>query len=309
MTGVVERHRPAGYRRVTWTPGDRLRKREKWSKEARAYARRMQRPSVVALIAALTPHMNSKLGYAWVSNETLRAEMGSPNVSNIERAIKFADDLGLIDREIRRAHDKAGHVTSERRIWPAEHAAMTAPIETRRPRKRPSPETAGSPNPESTPNTSRIFNGMAHETRTTGQSPSPESDRPLSRLPNGSGVNQDSLAIDRRDVGSQLWKGGRSSPGITGPAARLIEEFSFIGPDCFRDEKGEFSDLLEIGRRAWTVMHRGSLSAPDARMVVEHAKDAVRRSWTDHDTKVAAMLQHLEDACRRLRGVPFAISR
>lgn len=309
MTGVVERRRPAGYRRMTWTPGDPLRKRERWSKEARAYARRMQRPSVVALIAALTPHLNSKLGYAWVSNETLRAEMGSPNVSSIERAVKLADDLGLIDREIRRAHDKAGHVTSERRIWPAEHAAMTAPIEARQPKKRANAEAAGSPNPESTTITSRIFNGMAPQMRATGRPPPPERSRTLNRPPNGSGVNHDSMAIDRRDVGSQLWKGGRSSPGITGPAARLIEEFAYIGPDCFRDETGEFSDLLEIGRRAWTAMHHGSLSAPDASMVVEHAKDAVRRSWTDHDTKVVAMLQHLEAACRRLGGAPLVIAR
>lgn len=296
MTGISPSRRPAGFRRVEWEAGDPWRERARWSKAARAYARRMRKPVVVGLIAALEPHLNSKLGYAWVSNETLRTDMGARHVSAIERAMKLADELGMIDREIRRTHDEAGRVISERRIWAAEHGGMAAPTDTERRPRRPSPESHRPPNPDTARNAPRTNNGIGSRDHGAAGAPSPEIRRTL----NGSGVNQDSGALHRRNVGSQLWKGGGPSAGVGGATARLIEEFALIGPDCFRDENGEFADLLDIGRRAWTEMRRGAMAASDARIIVDHAKDAVRRSWTDHDPTVAAMLRHLETTCQRM---------
>lgn len=295
MTDIAPSRPPVGLRRVEWEAGDPKRERARWAKTARAYARRMKKPSVIGLVAALEPHLHSRLGFAWVSSETLRIEMGARHVSAVERAMKLAVELGMIDREIRRTHDAAGHIRSERRIWATEHAGMTLPTDTERRPRRPSPESGQTPPPDAARNRPRTNNGMGFGDHGIAGAPSPETRRPLNRPPNGSGVNQDSGVTDRRDVGSQLWKGGARSA-----AARLIAEFALIGPDCFRDEAGEFADLLDIGRRTWREMHRGTMAASDAQIIVDLAKDAVHRSWTDHDPKVVAMLEHLETACRRL---------
>lgn len=66
-------------RRVTWPPGDPSRVRAQWSRDARAFAK--GRPAVVALLAALEPHMHATLGYAWISNDALRDEIGANYVS------------------------------------------------------------------------------------------------------------------------------------------------------------------------------------------------------------------------------------
>ncbi|MDR3497129.1 MAG: hypothetical protein P4L82_21245 [Ancalomicrobiaceae bacterium] len=285
---------PAGFHRVKWAAGDPHRERARWSRLARAYAHQMHRPAVVALVAAIEPHLNSKLGYAWVSNEKLREEMGTPNLSSVERAVRIAFQLGVIDREIHRTHDQKGHVTSERRLWAAEHDAMHVEPPSSRSRKPRTRRLNAPPTPEFDGNMLKSTNEL---TQVVGETPSPELRRTLNRPVNGSGVNQDVGASDKENGESQLWKGG---PTLTvGPvAARLIEAFAYVGPDCSRDEKGEFSDLLDIGRRTWLATRRGSIAASDALTVLEHAMDAARRSWTDHDSKVAAMLQHLEIAAR-----------
>lgn len=298
------------FRRVTWSPGDPERVRAGWSRDARALARSAKRPAVVALVAALEPHMHATDGYAWISNEALRDNLGANYVSSVERSLTEAARLGVIERETRTLSNSDGKVLGrKRRIYPTRHRGLddiAKQIRTRQEARelvrRSHSGTHRTPNPEFTKDTSCNINGLRDIGGRGATEPLIGDYRTLNRTPTGSGNNQDSVSSskeERHTAPPQLWKGRESGFGPEAFSSHLrpvIDAFAFIGPECSRDPTGEFGAVLAAGRHCWRTLRDHRTTPTDADALLAHARDAVRRSWTDHDPKIAAMLGHLEAA-------------
>ena len=299
------------FRRVTWPPGDPERMRARWSRDARAFAKSMKRPVVVALIAAIEPVLHATEGYAWISNEALRDDLGSKHVSAVERALLEAAKLGVIERETTTISAPSGMVLGrKRRIFATRHRGLDETAEQNRARKdarvasrKAVSEHHRTTNPEFRGNSPYGNNELAEAEDGRMTEPRIPPPRSLNRTPSESGNNQEPPFSFRKENTARP-QSRMGEVGVRGGApphvASVIDAFAFIGPDCRRDPQGEFGGVLEAGRRCWKALRDPRTTPPDAAVLLAEARDAVRRSWTDHDPQIVAMLEHLTAAASRI---------
>ena len=296
-----------GYRRVTWLPGDPDRERARWSRDARAFAKSMKRPVVVALIAAIEPVLHSTDGYSWISNEALRDDMGAKHASAVERALLEAVKLGVIERETKTIVGPVGGVWGRtRRIFATRHRGLDE-VEDRIRAKKEARVASRSSGTEIRQIKNHDF-GQIHPSKNNGLAglcevgsvePRISVHRRLNRTTSESGNNQEpAFTIERKNTDrSQLRMGEAMARGQTSShVSSALDALARIGPECGRDQRGEYEEVLEAGRRCWRALHDPRTTSSDAAILLADARDAVRRSWTDHDPKIAGMLAHLTKA-------------
>ena len=296
-----------GYRRVTWPPGDPDRERARWSRDARAFAKSKKRPVVVALIAAIEPVLHSTEGHSWISNEALRDDMGAKHVSAVERALSEAVKLGVLERETETISKPSGVVLGrKRRIFATRHRDLDEAAEQIRVRKdaRAASRLSASAehrtlNPEFDRDTSSEVNGLMKIGEVVITEPRISVHRTLNRTPSESGNNQEPVfPIEEKNTArSHLRMGEVMVRGQTSShVSSALDALARIGPECNRDQRGEYEEVLEAGRRCWLVLRDPRTTASDAATLLADARDVVRRSWTDHDPKIIGMLDHLTKA-------------
>lgn len=295
---------PVERRRVTWPAGDPKRAREAWGKDACAYARRKNRPTVVALVAALVPALHSEYGYAWISDEKLRSDMGSKHRSAVSRAIKIADeDLGLIEREtVSKMGDGGLFLGNERRIYPARPADMGAVLMDVRASK-PAPKFGDR-------------RRAAEEAKVRGSTPRPmfhRSPNSVSRKsePKSERLGQDTglLVLSREEkyteAHSDFGDAARSVVGRSRLLVDTVERASLLDPS--EPTAVVVGTLLDLGRPLYVARREHRMSARDEADAVEALRDAAKRSWVDHDARVVKMFEAFDraggDASQQRRAV------
>lgn len=301
MTKMV----PPSRTRVSWAPGDKTGERQKWCRDAMAYCRLKKRPSAGALVAALAPHLNAGLGYTWITNDQLLADMAGSHLSAIERAVQIADtEIGVIERQTVEIRNDAGRVIGRnRRIFPTRPEGMLDTLENHRTLKV-------LPNPECERKSSFSTGSSATlgvRSEVSGNSPKEEENhrppnldhRTPNRTPTGSGDNEDFLPHDRNVsiYPSDL-------PGFGEDASRLVADLSMVGPT-----DTDYSRLITIGRLAWKAERAGRITPTESEIVVDHIRDAARRAWLDHRPEVQKMLTALSGHASPRQEAPPAERR
>lgn len=279
-------------RRVVWAAGDPTHRREAWAKEARAYASLRKRPVACQLIAALAPYIHRHDGYAWVSDETLRIDMGCKHRSAVSRAIEIADrELGLIDRETEVIPGEGGRVAgARRRIFPARPSDMSAVLATVQ-RRTMMPKAAA---PRDTPS----IRGRAGRR--------PNSPRPVSEPvsePLGQDTGLDYLTEKNRYTVSVFSDSGEVATGrlaVSRQLSKLMEDASHV--DFTDTTPNNVHALNEIGRAFFPSAKKGEIPLAEIVEARHHLQDAARRAWCDGEPKILRMLAAFDDITQPRMG-------
>jgi hypothetical protein len=254
--------------RVEWPANDPHRERERWTRDAVAYCYLHRRPVVATLVATLSKYLHATQGHAWASDETLATDIGAKHVSAVERAVRLADELGVIERETTVIHRPDGSVDGRRRrIYPTYPEGMGQALEKARARRSSANRESGSTREYPRP--------------VKGARPTREPTR--ERLREQTGIINS--ASKRESPYIPLMA---SKEGATDLASKIQERLSMIGPGMNEQ------DLIPCGREVWRALRHNLVSPEDGLLLVELVRDAALRSWCELYPDVINMLGFLD---------------